>query len=406
MFARSVFVVLLVFWLLPRPLAALLTFLLLCASGSVRFVCLGTICLFALLFPAVFGLSLVLAYALPLVRLAATRSLAPLREIRLPLCLRGKDNDDYDDGDEGFLIHDDDDGNEAQDAVVAPVVVPPAAAPSGALSPGLSVPPPSGVSVAAAPVSPHSGGMPVSSVVVAPSSPLSGGMLASSVALPAEDLGVDQAGLSLVFSPVGYLFGPLVALTTEGVYDSWDLSPSVGDVGSSVALFPEGLFDGLVAPPGLEDFFGSSVALTTEDLHDDTLVGPLLEALIDDLSALSLEDIPGSSVGALAPLPEGSVGSSVAPNADGLKAMDVDDDGGEEDGHVHGDLEGVWDPMDIREDATMTLRRGGWRRMTALIRHGCLRRLMALPLDVPAHKFAGPYIVPWYKGSSSDFGRL
>jgi hypothetical protein len=84
--------------------------------------------------------------------------------------------------------------------------------------------------------------------------------------------------------------------------------------------------------------------------------------------------------------------------------MDVDDDN-EEDGHVHEDPEGVWDPMDIQEDATMTLRRGGWRRVTPLLVHGRRRRVMAVPLGVPAHRFAGPYTIPWYKGSSSCGGR-
>ncbi|KAI8883029.1 hypothetical protein K501DRAFT_333650 [Backusella circina FSU 941] len=83
--------------------------------------------------------------------------------------------------------------------------------------------------------------------------------------------------------------------------------------------------------------------------------------------------------------------------------MDVDDE--EEGGRVYADLEEVWDPMDIQEDAAWPLPRSGRRRMTALRKRGCRRRLMALPLGVPAYKFAGPYIVPWYKGSSSGWGR-
>ncbi|KAI8883531.1 hypothetical protein K501DRAFT_272661 [Backusella circina FSU 941] len=83
--------------------------------------------------------------------------------------------------------------------------------------------------------------------------------------------------------------------------------------------------------------------------------------------------------------------------------MDVDDEG--EGGRVCGDLQEVWDPMDIQEDVAWPLRRGGRRRMTALRKRGCRRRLMALPLGVPARKFVGPYIVPWYKGSSSGWCR-
>jgi hypothetical protein len=77
--------------------------------------------------------------------------------------------------------------------------------------------------------------------------------------------------------------------------------------------------------------------------------------------------------------------------------MDVDSD--DQDDHI------LDDPMDIQEDATMTLRRGGWRRVTPLLVHGRRRRIMALPPGVPAHRFAGPYTVPWYQGSSSYGGR-
>jgi hypothetical protein len=53
----------------------------------------------------------------------------------------------------------------------------------------------------------------------------------------------------------------------------------------------------------------------------------------------------------------------------------------------------------------MTLRRGGWRQITPVLVHGRRRRIMALPLGVPAYRFAGPYTIPWYKGLSSCGGR-
>jgi hypothetical protein len=77
--------------------------------------------------------------------------------------------------------------------------------------------------------------------------------------------------------------------------------------------------------------------------------------------------------------------------------MDVDSD--DEDSRDHDD------PMVIQEDATMTLRRGGWRRVTPVLVHGRRRRVMALPLGVPARRFAGPYTIPRYQGSSSNGGR-
>jgi hypothetical protein len=77
--------------------------------------------------------------------------------------------------------------------------------------------------------------------------------------------------------------------------------------------------------------------------------------------------------------------------------MDVDSD--DEDGRVYDD------PMDIQEDATMTLRRGRWRRVSPVLVHGRRRRVMAVPLGIPAYRFAGPYTVPWYQGSLSRIGR-
>jgi hypothetical protein len=228
------------------------------------------------------------------------------------------------------------------------------------------------------------------------------GLAVATGAEPAPDA---LAAPDAVFPPTDLFVAPPLPAPTALFAAGIELAPGVAfDTGD----LPAPAFAAGVLPPPADLFAAGDELAPSVALDAGVLPAP------DDLFAAGDELAPGDDA---APGVEVAAGAEIAPGAesppldpavDGAgnawepAPMELDDpmevDNNAEDGRVHEDPEGMWDPMDIQEDATMTLRRGGWRRVTPVLVHGRRRRVMALPLGVPAHRFAGPYTIPWYKG--------